>query len=171
LFTARRLALGDAPLTQHTSEHADLADRCLAALLQLAGAARPAASTWSELDLSISRLKAVAVLACEGPRSIGELGRALGISEPGASALVDGLEEAGLAGRESDANDRRRVLVVPTPAALSLSERLRQVRRERVAGWLDHMDDDDLRALLRGLQALTAAVDEAAGAVPEGAGR
>jgi DNA-binding MarR family transcriptional regulator len=143
---------------QQTTEHAQLAKQCLSALTDLAAQARPTASAWSELNLSMGQLKAVGVLACGGPRSISELGRLLGMSEPGASVLVDSLEQAGLAARQSDARDRRRTLVVPTQSAVALSERLRQVKHERMAAWLERVSDDDLRALLRGARALAAAI-------------
>jgi DNA-binding MarR family transcriptional regulator len=89
-----------------------------------------------------------------GPQPVGELGRRLGISEPAASLLVDRLEERGLARRERDAQDRRRILVTATPAAEELAARLREGREGTLLAWLGALSDDELGGLTRGLRAL-----------------
>lgn len=139
-----------------------LIDACIAVLGRLGSAARPDDSVWRDLDVTMSQLKAMFVLTCHGSLTVGGLARALGITEPSASLLADKLEGQGLAAREADPDDRRRTLVVPTSAALEMNERLRQVRNERMADWLVRLEDDDLRALLRGATALLRAVEASA---------
>ena len=117
---------------------------------------RPQACAWSELDLSMGQLKAVFAITGDGPLSVGHLAHLLAISEPAASVLVDRLQEADLAARERDPADKRKTRVVPTAKAVALSERLLQVKEERLGLWLDRLADADLRALLRGLTALAA---------------
>ena len=109
---------------------------------------------WLGLDLTMGQFKAMAALDLDGPLSIGGLGRALGLSEPAASLLVDQLEERGLARREQDSSDRRRILVTARPEALERVGAFRRGRAARVSGWLDRLAADDLEALTRGLAAL-----------------
>lgn len=109
---------------------------------------------WLALDLTMGQLKAMMALSLDGPLSVGGLGRALGISEPATSLLVDQLEEEGLVRRDKDAADRRRILVKPTAEGLERVSRLRHGRVERAAECLDRLADDDLQALARGLGAL-----------------
>jgi DNA-binding MarR family transcriptional regulator len=146
-----------------------LVGQCLAVMGSLAHQAqRPQACVWSELDLTMSQLKAVFAITGEGSMSVGHLAHTLAISEPAASLLVDRLEAAELALRESDPSDKRKTRVVPTARASELSERLLQVKEERLAQWLDRLSDADLRALLRGMRALCSAATEAQfAAVPQ----
>lgn len=58
---------------------------------------------------------ALQLLTTLGPLRASELAVILGISRGAATRLVDGLERAGLAHRESDPRDRRAVLITPTP--------------------------------------------------------
>lgn len=62
-------------------------------------------------------LRAVSELASGGPRTVSELGGALGASPATASAIADRLEAHGFARRERGSADRRRVTVAATPAA------------------------------------------------------
>ncbi|MZD04324.1 MarR family transcriptional regulator, partial [Streptomyces sp. SID5785] len=52
----------------------------------------------------------------------GALGSDLGLNSAGTTALVDRLERAGLARRERDARDRRKVTVVLDARAIALGE-------------------------------------------------
>jgi DNA-binding MarR family transcriptional regulator len=164
-FTAKETPL-DAP-----HEPRALPAQCLDAILGLARQVqRPQACLWSELDLSMGQLKAVFALVGDGPLSVGHLARLLAISEPAASVLVDHLEDAELAARERDPADRRKTLVVPTTKAVTLSERLLQVKEEHLGLWLDRLADADLQALLQGLTALvSAAAAESAPSTTENA--
>lgn len=114
---------------------------------------------WLEVDLTMGQLKALFVLMRQGAVAVGALARCLGIGEPAASLLVDKLEDRGLARRESDPNDRRRTLVVLRESGLELLGQLRATRDDRFAGWLRLMEDDDLRMLLAGLEALLRAAE------------
>ena len=146
-----------------------LVERCTQAVRQLESLGRPSGALWLDLDVSMGQLKAVMVLTTQGPHSIGGLGRLLAIGEPAASALVDKLEERGLARREADPSDGRRILVSPSDSGAELARRLRALREETLAEWMDRMDPDDLDALRRGLEALvTAARATVAPTVTEG---
>jgi DNA-binding MarR family transcriptional regulator len=134
--------------------------QCVESYRRLAAAfVRDEEQLWLTLDLTMGQLKAMAALDLHGPLPVGGLGRILGLSEPAASLLVDQLEERGLAHREQDPSDGRRVLVTPRPEALERVGAFRRGRATRVSTWLDRLTDDDLEALKRGLAALADVAD------------
>lgn len=145
-----------------------LADECAGAAHRLMSAlTRTDAQAWLHLDISMAQFKALVAIANRGPLMVGVLGRALGISEPSASLLVDKLEENELAHREIDPEDRRRTLVHPTTAATELLERLQQGRRERFAELVADLSDDELAAISLGMGALArVAESEASSGAP-----
>jgi DNA-binding MarR family transcriptional regulator len=131
-----------------------LLERCNEVLRQLAALARPKGSDWLDLDLGMGQFKAMLVLTEQERQTVGGLGRALGIAEPSASLLVDKLVSRGLAVRETDADDRRRTQVAPTDEGRLLMSRLRRTREDQIAAWLGALEEDELRSLLVGLEAL-----------------
>jgi DNA-binding MarR family transcriptional regulator len=133
-----------------------LVGRCSAAIHELATLARPG-HDWLDLDMTMGQLKAMFVLTRKGPQSVGRLGRTLTITEPSASQLVDKLVERGLVLREPDPTDKRRTLVVPTATGEELVANLQQIKHDTLTRWLDQLGDDDLHALLRGLESLLGA--------------
>ena len=86
--------------------------------------------------MGMGQLKAIMVLVKHPQLTVGGLARALDISEPSASLLVDKLVTRGLVGRETDPADRRRTLVVGSGQGTLLVERLRRSRQDQFAGWL-----------------------------------
>lgn len=134
-------------------------ERCNAALRRLALLSRPDDSDWLALDLGMGQFKAMVVLTEQGRQSVGGLARALNISEPSASLLVDKLVTLGLVERDTDPDDRRRTLVAPTEEGDQLIGRLRRTREDQFAGWLGLLEKEDLQALLRVLEALADAVE------------
>jgi DNA-binding MarR family transcriptional regulator len=131
-----------------------LLERCNEVLRRLAALARPKGSDWLDLDLGMGQFKAMLVLTEHERQTVGGLGRALGIAEPSASLLVDKLVSRGLAVRETDADDRRRTQVAPTDEGRLLMSRLRRTREDQIAAWLGALEEDELRSLLVGLEAL-----------------
>ena len=109
---------------------------------------------WLGLDLTMAQLKALLVLAGGEPMTVGALGQALGVQLPAASHAADSLVRLELARRYEDPEDRRRTFVQLTPRAQALIEQLREGRRGLFHRWLAELADDDLAALLRGLQAI-----------------
>lgn len=69
------------------------------------------------MDLNVSDMTAILMLAERGPVGGGELARLLGVSSAAVTVLVDRLERDGLLARERDTVDRRRVQVTATPVA------------------------------------------------------
>lgn len=110
-------------------------------------------AAWLQLDLTITQLKALFVLA-EAALPVSRLATALGIGRPAATNLVERLVQLGLALRAEDPLDRRRTLVRLTATGDDLVSRLREGGQARMCAWLGQLDNDDLTALVRGLQAL-----------------
>lgn len=75
------------------------------------------------LGLGLTDLTALDHLIAAGPLGTGELAERLGMRSPSATALLDRLEAAGYVRRAAHPDDRRRVLVEPTPAGRSAAER------------------------------------------------
>jgi DNA-binding MarR family transcriptional regulator len=113
------------------------------------------APAWSRLQLTMPRLKALFAIACEGSPTVSGLGRALGVSLPTASTLVEALVAQGYVSRRVDADDRRRTLVELTPAGDGLVSQLREGSTRPLHDGLRRLDPDDLAALVRGLRALS----------------
>ena len=109
---------------------------------------------WVNASLTISQVKAVALLAHHGALAIGELAELLNIGSPAASILVQQLVEQELAKRTEDSQDRRRTLVSLTDAGKRLVSGQRQLREAKLQQWLEQMDDEALQNLLDGLGAL-----------------
>lgn len=64
-----------------------------------------------QFGMNANDLDCVHVLSREGPMTAGELARHCGMTSGGLTGLVDRLVEHGLAKRQPDENDRRRVLI------------------------------------------------------------
>jgi len=116
----------------------------------------PTTPDWLGLDLTMAQLKALFALAGDEPTTVGALGQKLRIQLPAASHTTDSLVRLKLAERHEDSEDRRRTFVRLTPRGRALVEQLREGKREWLRGWVAELADDDLAALLRGLQAVVA---------------
>jgi DNA-binding MarR family transcriptional regulator len=141
------------------SEVTELIGRCGCSFDRVAGLTRAHDSEWTSLDLGIGQLKAMMLLVKHQQMTVGGVARALNLSEPSASLLVDKLVNRGLAGRETDPADRRRTLVLASDEGAQLVERLRSSRRDQFNGWLEQMAPSDLRALVQGLDALADVIE------------
>jgi len=116
-------------------------------------------TVWMEIDLTIAQLRTLLVLAEEGPLVIGQIAQRLGVGLSTGGHLVDRLVQAGLAERTEDAEDRRRTLAQLTPKGEDLYARLlnHPLQMQRL---IRKLDEEDLAALLQGLQALNRLVEQ-----------
>jgi DNA-binding MarR family transcriptional regulator len=89
--------------------------------------------------------------------TMGDLARALEITDGSAAVLSDRLVKQGLAVRQPDPNDRRVVWLAPSDRARVLFERFRAVEREMVVSNLQTLDDTRLAAFLDVLEQLATA--------------
>jgi hypothetical protein len=69
--------------------------------------------------LGVTDMKALDVLMRGGPQTPGQLGAALSLTSGAITGVVDRLVKLGLAKREADATDRRRVLVAADLATIA----------------------------------------------------
>jgi MarR family transcriptional regulator, organic hydroperoxide resistance regulator len=98
----------------------------------------------------------------DGPLSIGELAKALGITTGSATVACKRLEKAGLLTRERQVEDERIVQVALTGQGRAQVEALRQRRREELEQWLsvlDQREQEDLRDMVERLLEAAAAQD------------
>jgi DNA-binding MarR family transcriptional regulator len=79
--------------------------------------------------LTAARLSALSVLVFGGPRTLGELAAAEQVRPPTITGIVRGLEQDGLARRDSDRRDARVVRVHATAKGKRV---LQQARRRRI---------------------------------------
>jgi DNA-binding MarR family transcriptional regulator len=109
------------------------------------------------LDLTLSQMRALVSLHDAGPQTVGGLARTLSLSEPTASQIVERLVQQGLARREEDAADRRRVVVTLTEPAQQVFHTMRTDGECAVDDLLARLGADELAALTTGLRALALA--------------
>jgi DNA-binding MarR family transcriptional regulator len=94
-----------------------------------------------------ARLSALSVLVFGGPMTLGQLARAEQVKPPTMTRIVTGLEKSGLAVREADTKDARRVRIHATPKGKRLLLRGRQARIEYLASHLQALTPEELSAL------------------------
>ena len=112
---------------------------------------------WLEGSLSIVQLHVLTVLETAGPLPMGKLADALDVSVASATGIVDRMEQRGLVERRHDETDRRIVLVHPTDAGRAVFNDLAEMRRAGLVNILDRLTNDELKALLVGLRAMSKA--------------
>ncbi len=104
--------------------------------------------------LSASALSVLSRLESSGPLRITDLAYREGLSQPGMTTLINRLEEADLAVRESDPTDRRAVRVSVTPTGADRVTAYRASRARLIEARIDQLSTDDQQALLHALPAL-----------------
>ena len=122
----------------------DLAARLHGASLHLL---RRAARVDRLTGVTPARLSALSVLVFGGPRTIGSLAAAEGVTPPTMTRLVAGLVADGLVERTPDAADRRVVRVAATEAGRALLQAGRDRRVTVVAGMLEPLTPKQRRRL------------------------
>jgi DNA-binding MarR family transcriptional regulator len=109
---------------------------------------------WMSLDLTVSQVRAIYLLALHGSLSIGELAGLLKVGNPAASILVQQLVQQDLVERSEDRKDRRRTFVRLTERGAGLLSGRREKGEAKFRRWSSRMSDDELVCLLRGASAL-----------------
>lgn len=135
-------------------------DELTLAVRDLIGASRELTGRMAGvMGMNATDMAAIGELVQHGPLGAGELAERLGIRSASATVLIDRLERAGHAERVRHTDDRRRVVVVDTPAA----------RAANLAAWLPvvrdidracrDLSDTERASALRLLARVTTAVD------------
>lgn len=101
----------------------------------------------TKLGLSGARLSALSVLVFGGPRTLGKLADAEGVSPPSMTRLVTAMESEGLVAREKNAADGRSVIIKASAEGERILIRGREQRVQALAGWLAELSGDGLVGL------------------------
>ncbi|TCJ20492.1 MarR family transcriptional regulator [Rubrobacter taiwanensis] len=112
-----------------------------------------------DVQLSTGHIQALIALS-RGPRSVGELAEAVGVSRPAMTQILDRLEGHGMVRRRPHPGDRRVVLVEYVPVMREVAARLVNRRRAWISRVVDRMSEEEARAFLKGLKMLVAASEE-----------
>jgi DNA-binding MarR family transcriptional regulator len=101
-----------------------------------------------------ARLSALSVLVFGGPLTLGELAAAEQVRPPTMTRIVTGLEHSGLARRQADPTDARRVRIRATGKGVRRLQEGRKRRIEYLAGHLEMLSDTELEALEKAVDIL-----------------
>lgn len=133
-------------------------------MLRVLGPAQ--ARDWVDVDLTMSQLKMLFVLSSammpRGDASglrVSDVARRLGVTLPTVTAVMDKLVERRLVRRDEDPVDRRQHVCRLTEDGTALLHRLMTGRRAFTNALMEHLDDDELAAFLRGMQVLLTAAE------------
>ena len=120
-----------------------------------------------ELDITLSQLQALTLLAERSKCSVGSLADGLRISHPAAVKLIDKLLKKGLVTRRVGVEDHRQSEIATTAQGRELVNRVREERIQRLLEVLNQMEPEDRHALLHGLQAFVTAALRDKGALDQ----
>lgn len=110
-------------------------------------------------DVSLPQFHALTSLQELGPQTVTELAHHLNVSAPSASSIVDRMEEHGLVRRERDTVDRRVVHVSIADLGRATVEEMMGHKREHMTQILEAMTDEELDAVITGIDAVRRALD------------
>lgn len=139
----------------------DLEERMIRSLM---GGAPP--EGWLDVELTMPQLKILLQLTHGEAASVGDLARAIGVTAPTASGILERLVRAGLVSREEDAADRRITLIRPTERGAAIVQRLFTARRQQLAELSAGFTRDELRTLVAALELLVASAERRAARRP-----
>ncbi len=107
-----------------------------------------------QTGISPPRLSALSVLVFGGAMSLADLAAAEGVRAPTMSRIVEGLVRDGLATREADPANRRKVRISATEEGRRRLEAGREQRVRALRERLRRLADSEQRALARGVEVL-----------------
>lgn len=132
----------------------------IAALSRVRAIRDPLALTSEQAAFTPSQLHTLLWLGKDGPLTMGEIARRLGVTEKTVTGIVDRLERDGWVRRERAAADRRVIHVRLTARGERMSARMDAAVLEKLRALLALLDRADREALLRIFDKVTAAVAE-----------
>src|ERR1700729_3245287 len=118
----------------------------------------------SQAGISGSDLECLDFLNLEGRVTAGRLAEMTGLTTGAITGVVDRLEKAGLARRERDDNDRRKVFIAPVPENIAKVGRFYLHMQQAMLKVWETYSEAELRLLLRfatqGYETMLAATEE-----------
>jgi DNA-binding MarR family transcriptional regulator len=115
---------------------------------------REAPLAWMELNLTVAQLKCLHFIYFGGTTNLIKLAKALNVTPPNITGIVNRLVMQELVHRKENPEDRRAYVLSVTPKGSALVEGLRESGTKRMVGILDKLSDKELAALQTGLKAL-----------------
>jgi DNA-binding MarR family transcriptional regulator len=114
-----------------------------------------------ELDLTLSQVRAIHMLACSDPEPLsgGGIAERLGISPAATSRALDGLVNKGILVRTESAEDRRVRLFAITPDGRAAAERLAALKRAQLERFVAGLEPGRREALSAALDELATGED------------
>ena len=100
------------------------------------------------LGINSTDLECLDIIILQGPVSAGDLARASGLTSGAITGVIDRLHRAGLAKREYDPQDRRKVLVRVPPAVLQRILPIGEPMGRAAQAILSSYDDQQLALIL-----------------------
>jgi DNA-binding MarR family transcriptional regulator len=119
----------------------------------------PIAAACQDLDLTPAQIHIVLWLGNDGSMTMGELARAVAVTEKTITGVVDRLERDLLVQRERDPADRRMVHVRLAPRGAALYRRIDQGIASKLARLLGLLEAEDRKHLVHMLETLTAKLE------------
>jgi DNA-binding MarR family transcriptional regulator len=110
-------------------------------------------------DMSLTASSALGTVVRTGPRRVTDLAVLEAVAQPSMTALVSGLERAGLVERRTSPTDQRVVLVAPTPAGESYVQARSRMWSEAFLRVIEKLPQPERQALCRAAPALQHLVD------------
>jgi DNA-binding MarR family transcriptional regulator len=136
----------------HTTSHELAAELLSLWHFLMKGQSRTMFALLDELDLSMSHVKALQVLAdCGCELSVKEASEQLGLSLPGASRTVDALLRRGYLERREDEQDRRMKRIGITEAGRDVARRIVGARLEGLEQFTDSLTSEQRTRLMAAL--------------------
>jgi DNA-binding MarR family transcriptional regulator len=105
-------------------------------------------------DLSVPQFRVLSYLNRSAGGSLSEVADHIGLTRPAMSVLIDGLVNRKLVTRETDQDDRRRLMLTLTRAGQSLYNAAREHTQAALAARLQALDPAERQALIGSLEHL-----------------
>jgi len=118
---------------------------------------------WLAVELTMPQLKVLFRLNAQGPARVGALARALHVTLPTMTGILDRLVEQGLIGREEDIADRRLVISRLTPQGQDLVDQLQAASRTRLTRVYEALSSEALERHVAALDEVLLAAEAIAG--------
>lgn len=107
---------------------------------------------WESLDMTIPQIKTLVLLERSGSLRMGNIASFLGRALSATTTVVDRLVEKELVDRAWDPSDRRVVICSLTDKGHQAMQRFWQIRRERLHVLAEFLDEEQLDAVVQGLE-------------------
>jgi DNA-binding MarR family transcriptional regulator len=117
---------------------------------------------WLSLELTMPQLKVLLLLNAQGPSRVGALARALRVTLPTVTGVLDRLVEHGLVRRDDDPEDRRLVISRLTERGHEVVDELHEANRARLTRVFESLDPEDLATHIASLERVLVAAERLA---------